>query len=130
MFERIVNLCKSSPDETKELILKLFDFLINNYGFEFAKEKLGDARDQSGKFFFHGPLNVYQIYNDNVCINILHLVQRDDYNVYITDRKSIDQVYIRSGIEVPSHLAYDFPLLAREIRESVLDCGEVFGYKI
>lgn len=130
MFTWFTNLFKPTPDKTEDSLLMQFDFLINNYGFEYSKEMLGDAIDKDGKFVFYGPLNAYQIYTENVCINILHLVQRDEYNVYITDKKSADQVYIRNGIEVPSYFAYDFPLLAREIKESVLNCGEVFGYKI
>lgn len=120
----------TSHDQTEENLQKLFDFLLNDYGFKFSKEMLEDATDKNGKFFFHGPLNLYQFYNENACINILHLVQRDDYNVYVTDKKSTDQTYIRNGVEAPSGLAYDHALLAKEIEKSVFNRGEIFGYKI
>ena len=85
--------------------------------------------DKNGKFIFYGPLNAYQFYNENLCINILHLVQRDDYNVYITDKKSADQVFIKNGTEIPSELAYHLPLLAEEVKQAVLNRSEWNGYK-
>ena len=130
MFQWFANLFKPTPDKTEEKLLKLFDSLLNNYGFAYSKEKLGNAVDKNGKLIFYGPLNAYQFYNSNVCISILHLVQRDDYNVFITDKKSADQVYIKNGVEVPSYLAYDLSLFAKEIEVSILNCGELYGYRI
>lgn len=130
MFQWFANLFNPAPDTTEENLLKLFSFLLNTYGFSYSKEELGDAVDKSGMFIFHGPLNAYQFYNENLCINILHLVQRDDYNVYITDKKRSDQVFIINGIEIPSELAYNLPLLAKEIEESILNYGTLYGYNI
>ena len=130
MFKWISNLFKPTPDKIEERLLSLFDFLLNTYGFSYSKEELGNAVDKNGKFIFYGPLNAYQFYNENLCINILHLVQRDDYNVYITDKKSTDQVFIINGIEIPSELAYNLPLLAKEIEESILNYGTLYGYNI
>ena len=130
MFRWFPNLFNTTYDKTEENLRKLFSFLLNDYDFNFSKEIIENATDKNGKFFFHGPLNLYQFYNENACINILHLVQRDDYNVYITDKKSTDQTYIRNGVEVPYKLAYDPALLAKEIEQSVLNCGEIFGHKI
>ena len=130
MFKWIANLFKPPPDKIEERLLSLFNFLLNSYGFSYSKEELGNAVDKSGKFEFYGPLNAYQFYNENLCINILHLVQRDDYNVYITDKKRSDQVFIINGIEIPSELAYNLPLLAKEIEESILNYGTLYGYNI
>ena len=130
MFKWIANLFKPTSDKTEEQLLSLFDFLLNTYGFSYSKEELGNAVDKSGKFIFYGPLNAYQFYNENLCINILHLVQRDGYNVYITDKKSADQVFIKNGTEIPSVLAYNLPLFAEEVKKSLLNCGELYGYKI
>ena len=58
-----------------------------------------------------------------------HLVQRDDYNVYITDKKSTDQVFIINGIEIPSELAYNLPLLAEEVKQAVINHCEWHGYR-
>ena len=129
MFKWIANLLKPVPDKIEEQLLSYFDFLLNNYNFTYCKVKLGNAVDKNGKFFFYGPLNAYQFYNENVCINILHLVQRDDYNVYITDQKSVNQVYIRNGTEISSELAYKFSLLAEEVKQAVLSRSEWNGYK-
>ena len=129
MFKWIANLLKPVPDKIEEQLLSCFDFLLNNYNFTYCKVKLGNAVDKNGKFFFYGPLNAYQFYNENVCINILHLVQRDDYNVYITDQKSVNQVYIRNGTEIPSELAYNFSLFAEEVKQAVLKHSEWNGYK-
>ena len=129
MFKWIANLLKPAPDKIEEQLLSYFDFLLNNYNFIYCKVKLGNAVDKNGKFFFYGPLNAYQFYNENVCINILHLVQRDDYNVYITDQKSVNQVYIRNGTEISSELAYNFSLFAEEVKQAVLKHSEWNGYK-
>ena len=129
MFQWIANLFKPTPDKIEELLLSLFDFLLNTYGFSYSKEELGNAVDKSGNFIFHGPLNAYQFYNENLCINILHLVQRDDYNVYITDTKSADQVFIKNGTEIPSELAYNLPSLADEVKQAVLNRLEWHGYR-
>lgn len=130
MFKRFSHSFKPARDKTEERVLNLFGYLLHDFGFSCAKELLGDAVDKDGKFFFYGPLNAYQFYNEKLCINILHSLQRDDYNVYITDKKSDEQVYIKNGIEVPSCLAYDLPLFAKEIKESILNCGELYGHRI
>ena len=130
MFKWISNLFKPSPDQIEERLLALFDFLLDTYGFSYSKEELGNAVDQHGKFVFYGPLNAYKIYNENSCINILHLVQRDDYTVYITEKKSADQVCIIKGVEIPSELAYNLPLLAEEVRKAVANHTELYGFRL
>ena len=129
MFNWITSLFKPAPDRIEERLLSLFDFLLNTYGFSYSKEELGNAVDKSGTIVFYGPLNAYQFYNENLCINILHLVQRDDYNVYITDKKSADQVFIKNGTEIPSEFAYNLPLLAEEVKQAVINHLEWHGYK-
>ena len=129
MFKWFANLFKPTPDKVEDRLLSLFDFLLNTYGFSYSKEGLGNAVDKSGKFIFYGPLNAYQFYNEKLCLNILHLVQRDDYNVYITDKKSSDQVLIINGTEIPSELAYNLPLLAEEVNYAVSNHSELYGYR-
>lgn len=129
MLQWFKNWFKPVPDPVEERLLALFDFLLKEHNFVYSKEELGDAVDKTGKFSFCGPLNAYQFHNDNICISILHLVQRDDYNVYITDRQSSDQVYLLNGTEVPSRLAYDLPALAEEIKDA-LARRELFGHPI
>ena len=129
MFRWITNLFKESHDEVEERLLTLFDFLLSEHGFSYAKEALGHAVDENGNIVFYGPYNAYQFYNGNICISILHLVQRDDYNVYISGEKSADQVLVRKGTELPSRLAYHLSLLAEEINRAISDHSEWYGYR-
>ncbi len=129
MLKWVSSLFKPAPDRVEASLLNIFDFLLKDFGFSYQKEKLGDAVDKDGKFIFYGPLNAYQFYNKNICISFLHLMQRDDYNVYITDKKCNNQVYIINGVELPSYLAYNLPLFAKELKEALLNCEEFYGHK-
>ena len=113
-----------------EKLLERFDFLFKDYGFKLEKIDLGNAIDENGKFFFYGPVYCYYIYNDDVCINILNLVQRQDYNIYITKNKSDDQTYIRKGVPVEGEYAYNIGLFATYIKASIESTGEIYGFKI
>ena len=130
MIKWFSRLFKPAPDRIEQDLSKRFGFLINDYGFLFSNEALGDLVDENGKLIFYGPLNAYQFYNENICINILYLAQRNDYSIYLTNEKKADQIYIRSGTEVPSNLAYDLPLFAVIVKESILNKKELFGHKI
>ena len=85
MINWIKRLFKPPVDKTELKIKELFQFLLDDYGLSYTKTDLGDLVDKNGKIIFYGPLNAYQIYNDNLCINIVNLVQRGDYDIYITD---------------------------------------------
>ena len=130
MFKWITNLFKPTPDKVEERLLTVFDFLLRNYGFRYSKEELGNAVDKDGKLIFYGPFNAYQFYNDNICISILHLVQRDEYDVYVSNEKTADQVLIIKGTQLPSDLAYNFSLLAMEIKLAISNNREFYGYKL
>ena len=109
MINWIKRLFKPPVDKTELRIKELFQFLFDDYGFSYAKTDLGKLVDKSGKIIFYGPLYAYQLYNENLCINIVKLVQRGDYDIYITEKASDDQHYIFDGIHLPSNLAYDLP---------------------
>ena len=126
----IKRLFKPPIDETELKIKDLFQFLFDDYGFSYVKTDLGDLVDKNGKLIFYGPLYAYQIYNDNLCINIVNLVQRADYDIYITEKQSVDQHYIFDGMSLPSHLAYDLPLFARQIKTELLNSKTIFGKHI
>lgn len=130
MFQWFLNLFRPLPDENVPRIRELFSFLTEDYGFSFATEDLGDAVDRDGKFFFYGPLKAYCIYNESVCINILYLEQRQDYEIFITDSYKNDQVYIRSGTQIDDFFAYHLDRYADEVRASVAERGEICGRKI
>ncbi len=126
----IKKLFEPPVDKTEQRIKSLFQFLSDDYGFQFAKMDLGDLVDRDGKLLFYGPLYAYQVYNEKLCINILHLVQRDDYTVYITEKQSCEQNYIHDGLQLPSYLENDLPLLAAEVKGEVLRSRTIFGNNI
>ena len=126
----IKRLFKPPVDKTELRIKELFQFLFEDYGFSYAKTDLGNLVDKSGKIIFYGPLDTYQLYNENLCINIVKLVQRGDYDIYITEKASDDQHYIFDGIHLPSNLAYDLPLFASHVKSELLNRKTIFGKSI
>ena len=126
MLKWIKKLFEPPIDKTELRIKELFRFLLDDYDFSFAKVALGNLVDENGKLIFYGPLNAYQIYNDNLCINIVNLVQRGDYDIYITENQSVDQHYIFNGLSLPSHLAYDLSLFASQIKTEILKSRTIF----
>ena len=116
-------------DEERK-IMKHFSFMLTEYKFKFDKLELGDMVDENGKRWFYGPYNCYYLYNDKVCINFLHLVQRQDWNVYITQGVLSDQNLIKKGVEVPGRLCYNWPQLASEIKEELKKSNSIFGIQI
>lgn len=121
---------KSVPDKVEEEIQSIFSFLFRHYGFSYTKHNLGNLVDANGKLIFYGPLNAYCIYNSDVCINILHLVQRDDYWIRITQECKSDQTYIRNGTPVSDIFAYHLDQFALEIRKSIESANEIYGYPL
>lgn len=117
-------------DKTEMEIKALFQFLIDDYGFTFTKNDLGNLVDKNGKLIFYGPLLAYQLYNENLCINIVNLVQRGDYDIYMTEKCSNDQHYIFSGLKLPSYLAYRRQKFADEIKAELVKSGTIFGKNI
>ena len=130
MMKWIQRLFKPPVDETELRIKELFQFLFDDYGFSYVKTDLGNLVDKSGKIIFYGPLDAYQLYNENLCINIVKLVQRGDYDIYITEKASDDQHYIFDGIHLPSNLAYDLPLFASQVKSELLNRKTIFGKSI
>ena len=118
---------KIGNEKNKEEIQKIFDFLIENYDFQFSVADLGNAVDANGKFFFYGPVYCYSLWNGKVCINILELVQRQDFNIYITRELTQDQPIIRSGIAVENYLCYHWEELARQIKQELKENETIYG---
>lgn len=117
-------------NDDQESLQNLLWFLFNEYDFKFAKNNLGNAVNKNGKFFYYGPVYSYSIYNSDVCINILHLVQRDEYQLFITDEYRVDQVYIRNGVEETSFYAGDFLIISKYIKQSINSSSTVFGRSV
>ncbi len=111
-------------------LMKFLEFLISEYGFRFSKKDLGNAVDENGKLWFYGPYNCYYFYNENICINILNLAQRQDWYIYITKDVLSDQNQIEKGTEIPSKYCYNLELLATEIKNEIETHNTIFGFKI
>ena len=126
----IKKLFQPSPDKMEAEIKELFDFLLSNYGFKFVKNDLGDMVYENGNRVFYGPYYAYQIYNDKLCINIMHLEQRDDKEIYITEKYSDDQNYIRKGLQISSYLAYDLKAVAVQIKSEASNNKTVCGISL
>lgn len=130
MFQWFLNLFRPLPDENVPRIREMFSFLIEDYGFSFATENLGNAVDADGKFFYYGPVNAYYLYRDDVCINILYLRQRDEYSIYITDSYQSDQVYIRNGTMIDGCLASWPERYAQVVRTYIETHGGIDGQNL
>lgn len=111
-------------------IKEIFAYLIENYDFQFDVVDLGNAIDKNGKFYFYGPVYCYYLWNDKVCINILELVQRQDFDIYITKKHSNDQSYIRKGIAVQNYLCYHWKELSVQIKQELKESGTIHGISI
>lgn len=113
-------------DEEKNL-MKYFSFLLTEHNFKFDKLELGDMVDESGRRLFYGPYNCYYFYNDKVCINFMHLVQRQDWYIYVTKEVLDDQNLINKGKKPPRELWYDWPWLVSVIKEELSKGNSLFG---
>ena len=116
-------------NEEKNL-MKCFTFLLTEYNFNFKKLNLGDLVDENGKRLFYGPYNCYYFYNEKICINFIHLVQRQDWEVYITNEVLLDQTLIRKGKNVPTDLCYNWSLLASIIKDEIINNNSIFNIKL
>ncbi len=107
--------------------MKHFAFLLTEHNFKFDKLELGDMVDENGKLWFYGPYNCYYFYNNKVCINFLNLVQRGDWDVYMTQEVLSDQNLINKGKKAPEELWYNWSLLASAIKEELAKSNSLFG---
>lgn len=81
----------------KSLFQEYFRFLLVDYDFSFSYTIFKDAVDKNNKFFYYGPVYCASFYNDTFCINFILLVQRGEWDVYITDKFTTNQSKIRGG---------------------------------
>jgi len=130
MMKWLQGIFKPRPDSVEIKIKELFRFLFDQYGFSYTKADLGDLCGKDGKLLFYGPLYAYQMFCDILCINVVYLVQRGDFDIYLTAKPSAKQQYIFDGIRLPSELAYDLPRFASEIRSELLRSGTIYGKTI
>lgn len=116
IFKLLKKLFERPVEESEVKVKELLGFLVDDYGCTYSRVEFKKAVNEKGDYFFHGPVYVYIFYNESICINVVYLVQRQEYDLYITDRFSTDQVYIRNGKQLPGHLAYKLESFSEEIR--------------
>lgn len=126
----VENITKKIICDESYSIMEHFSFLVKDYGFKFDKVELGDMKDENGKLWFYGPFNCYSFYNENICINFMNLVQRQDWYITITKEFSNNQTYIRKGQQIDSKYCYNWELLASVIKNDIEVNNEVFGNSI
>ena len=63
-------------------------------------------------------------------MNFMNLVQRQDWNVYVTNAVLSDQNLIKKGKEVPGELCYNWSLLASTIKKELAESQTILGIKI
>ena len=114
----------------KENVIKQYFGFLQNYGFKFTKRDLGNLTDSTGKLLYYGPLNCYYLYNDNLCINFMNLVERDDWSIFITNELSYDQKIINKGKKLEEKYFYNFELLAVAIKDEIEKSNTIFGIHI
>ncbi|CDR30638.1 Uncharacterised protein [Acholeplasma oculi] len=126
----VENITKKIICDVSYSIMEHFSFLVKDYGFKFDKVELGDMKDENGKLWFYGPFNCYSFYNENICINFMNLVQRQDWYITITKEFSNNQTYISKGQQIDSKYYYNWELLASVIKNDIEVNNEVFGNSI
>jgi len=81
----------------ESLFLESFRYLLIDYGFSFSYLEFKNAVDENNKFFYYGPVYCGSLYNDDSCINFILLVQRGEWDVYLTEKFTKKQSEIRNG---------------------------------
>lgn len=66
-------------------IEKDFNFLITNYNFEFGHNNFSSYDG------FLGPFNAYSFYNDCGCFTIVHAIQRNEIEYFVSREFSREQ---------------------------------------
>ena len=60
----------------------------------------------------------------------MNLVQRQDWNIYVTDEVLSDQNLIKKGKEVSGELCYNWSLLASAIKKELAESQTILGIRI
>ena len=72
-------------DGQTKLILKFFNFLVQDYGMKFVFQTYSDYNG------FFGPIDTYSFYNHNGCLTFHHIVQKGEWGLYKSKRVSTNQ---------------------------------------
>lgn len=68
-----------------KIVLEYLKFLLDEYGFNYRFQMFDSFHD------FHGPIEAYSFYNRYGCFTLHHIVQRGEWELYISDHVSTNQ---------------------------------------
>ena len=69
-------------DGQTKLILKFFNFLVQDYGMKFVFQTYSDY------YGFFGPIDTYSFYNTYGCFTLLNIVQRGEWGWFVSSKFS------------------------------------------
>lgn len=117
-----------SPNWGVESLLKeKLRFLYSDYRFQFKLFEFDKLLDEDGEFLFYGPVYAYCFYRENICINIVELVQRQDLWVKITPSCVEDISYIERGKPDLANNIYDLDRYAEALQREAREKGSIYG---
>lgn len=116
--------------EVEKSLKEKLGFLCTDYNFNFTSFEFEKLLDENGRFWFYGPVYVYCFYRDNICINIVELVQRQDLWIKITDECRKDIRYIEGGLADKKNNIYNLEQYAAALRSEASTKRTIYGIKI
>ena len=120
------------------ILQKAFKFLIDQYDFKYGFNRFSEFND------FLGPFDAHSFYNDYGCFTILHAVQRNEIEYYVSkefsnkqeilfEKKISEQIFKRLKklrINPLNLFKRDNTLVAKFIVDEINKKGEFFGIKV
>ena len=119
-------------DRLERLILFYFDFLVTDFSFAYRKTSFPDFMG------FPGPICVYSFYNDNGCLSLHYIAQKDELGLYTADRYSDNQYQLLQRAVSTSELCGRkvftkkqlFSDISKQLRREAKENGTVLGIEV
>ena len=119
-------------DRMERLILFYFDFLVTDFSFAYRKTSFPDFMG------FPGPICVYSFYNDNGCLSLHYIAQKDELGLYTADRYSDNQYQLLqrevSTTELCGRKVFTkrqlFSEISNQLRKEAEENGTVLGIEV
>lgn len=119
-------------DRMERLILFYFDFLVTDFSFAYRKTSFPDFMG------FPGPICVYSFYNDNGCLSLHYIAQKDELGLYTADRYSDNQYQLLQREVSTSELCGRrvftkkqlFSEISKQLRKEAMENGTILGIEV
>lgn len=119
-------------DRLERLILFYFDFLVTDFSFAYRKTSFPDFMG------FPGPICVYSFYNDNGCLSLHYIAQKDELGLFTADQYSDHQSDLMtcevSTAKLCGHKVFTkkqlFSEISSQLRKEAAEAGTVLGIKV